>query len=154
MAFLQGVTSLPCRLVHHTGTIIRFTTGQLGQLPLNDEDCFLELPDGAVVRGYFRRHPDNPYIGGSEIVRWIKVDFRTPRAARAHSDTRNAPTHAARVSTSSRPSRNFGLSGPEDESSVIRSDQRQRRSWASASRKLGVAFFRYQGRAIQVVVAP
>lgn len=83
MAFLQGVTSLPCRLVHHTGTMIRFTTGQLGQLPLNDEDCFLELPDGAVVRGHFRRHPDNPYIGGSEIVRWIKswVPYNAPANA-------------------------------------------------------------------------
>ena len=36
----------------------------------------------------------------------------------------------------------------------IRSDHRQRRSWASASRKLGVAFFWYQGRVIQVIVVP
>ena len=48
----------------------------------------------------------------------------------------------------------FGLSGPKDDNGVIRSDQRQRRSVASASRKLGVVFFGYQGRGIQLGVVP
>lgn len=86
MPFLQGVVSLPCRLVHHTGTMIRFTTGQLGQLPTNDADCVLELPDGALVRGHFRRHPNNPYIGGPQVVRWIKswVPHNVPADASVH----------------------------------------------------------------------
>ena len=73
MAFLQGVQSLPCRLVHHTGTMVRFTTGQLGQLPVTDVDCTLELPDGAVVEGHFRRHPQNPYIGGAGVALSVRV---------------------------------------------------------------------------------
>ena len=48
----------------------------------------------------------------------------------------------------------FGLSAPEDDIGEIRSDHRQRRSAASASRKFGAAFLGYQGRAIQVTVVP
>ena len=48
----------------------------------------------------------------------------------------------------------FGLSGPSDDIAEIRSDQRKRRSVASASRKLGTVFFWYHGRMIQVTVVP
>lgn len=86
MTFLRGISSLPCRLVHLTGTMIRFTTGQLSQLPPSDVDCRVELPDGAQVDGHFRRHPDNPYIGGPGIVRWIKswVPYNVPTDAVVH----------------------------------------------------------------------
>lgn len=103
MTFLQGISSLSCRLVHHTGTMIRFTTGQLGQLPSSDLDCVVELPDGAVVDGHFRRHPQNPYIGGLAVVRWIKswVPYNAPVDVVVHQvGTRNrlrlqiaAPAH-------------------------------------------------------------
>lgn len=72
MTFLRGASSLPCRLVHDTGTMIRFTTSQLKQLPPSDVNCTLELPDGAVVDAHFHLHPRNPYIGGQRVVRWIK----------------------------------------------------------------------------------
>ncbi|MHB1712500.1 MAG: transposase, partial [Acidimicrobiales bacterium] len=49
---------------------------------------------------------------------------------------------------------NFRVSGPEDDIGIIRSDHTQRRRVASASRKLGVVFFGYRGRGIQVVVVP
>lgn len=86
MVFCQGVSSLPCRLVHHTGTMIRFTTGQLGQLPPSDVDCTVELPDGGMIDGHFHPHPQNPYIGGPGIVRWIKswVPYNTPVDAVVH----------------------------------------------------------------------
>lgn len=63
-----------------------FTTGQLGQLPAGDVACTLELPDGAVVAGNFRRNPKNPYIGGAGIVRWIKswVPYNAPTQATVH----------------------------------------------------------------------
>jgi len=64
------------------------------------------------------------------------------------------PGHAARVSVSSRLSRIFGLIRPTDDTDEIRSDHGQRRSVASASRKLGAAFFWYQGLASQVTVVP
>jgi hypothetical protein len=48
----------------------------------------------------------------------------------------------------------FGLSGSEDDMVVIRSDHRQRRRAARASRKLGAVFLWYQGRGIQVTVLP
>lgn len=80
MAFLQGVNDLPAVLVHHTGTMLRFTTGQLQFLPLQDTDCVLLLPDGARVAGRFHRHPANPYVSGRQLVAWIKswVPYNTP----------------------------------------------------------------------------
>ena len=44
--------------------------------------------------------------------------------------------------------------GSGDDTRVIRSAQRTRRSAARASRKLGAAFFWYQGRMVQVTVVP
>jgi hypothetical protein len=43
---------------------------------------------------------------------------------------------------------------PEDDKGVIRPDHRHLRSAASASRKLSMAFFEYQGRGIQVASVP
>jgi hypothetical protein len=56
--------------------------------------------------------------------------------------------------TSSKPSIMFWLSGSKADIGVIRCNHRDRRSIASASRKLGVAYFGYQGREIQVVFVP
>lgn len=86
MTFLQGVPSLTCRAVHHTGTMIRFTTGQLGSLPPSDVDCVVHLPDGARVDAHFRRHPQNPYVGGAGVVRWIKswVPYNVPTDIAVH----------------------------------------------------------------------
>jgi hypothetical protein len=53
-----------------------------------------------------------------------------------------------------RPSRIFGGNGGEDDTGVIRSAQSIRRSEASASRKLAVAFFGYHGRGIQLTAVP
>lgn len=80
MTFLQSVSVLPARLVHHTGSMLRFTTGQLPHLPVQDTDCVLVLPDGAQVPGHFRRHPANPYVGGRALVAWIKswVPYNMP----------------------------------------------------------------------------
>lgn len=48
----------------------------------------------------------------------------------------------------------FGLSGREDDIGETRSDHRQRRSAASASRTLGAAFLWYPSRMVQVTVVP
>lgn len=72
MPFLADVASLPATIVHHTGSMVRFTSGQLRELPRADCDVRVDLPDGTVVQGHFRCHPANPYIAGREVVRWIK----------------------------------------------------------------------------------
>jgi len=72
VSFLRGVTRVPAALGHHTGSMIRFTTRQLENLPTQDCRCDILLPDGQVVNGRFHRHPANPYIGGRALVRWIK----------------------------------------------------------------------------------
>lgn len=74
---------LPCTLVHHTGTIVRFTTSQLPQLPDVDRDITLELPSGHIVSGHFRCHPANPNISGKQIVRYIKQRLRFGETAPA-----------------------------------------------------------------------
>ena len=63
-------------------------------------------------------------------------------------------SYAAVAKTSSMLSMIFGLSGPVDDTSVILSDHMVRRSAALASRKLGAAFLRYQGRGVQVTAVP
>ena len=81
MGFLIGVTSIDASLVHHTGSMIRFRTSQLGSLPASDATCSVTLMDGRTVQGRFHRHRDNPYIGGPELVRWIKqwIDWNNPQ---------------------------------------------------------------------------
>ena len=63
---------LPCKLVHRTGTIIRFTTSQLTDLPVGHQDVRVRLPSGQTVDGHFNRHPQNPNVTGPGIVRYIK----------------------------------------------------------------------------------
>lgn len=59
-------------LVHHTGSMIRFTTSQLVYLPKQDEYITIILPDGSKFRCKFRRNVANPYIGGKRLIHWIK----------------------------------------------------------------------------------
>jgi len=59
-------------LVHHTGTMIRFTTSQLPTLPSADRNIRIELPDHTIVAGHFRRNPANPNVSGPALVRYIK----------------------------------------------------------------------------------
>lgn len=66
------MATLKCTLVHHTGTIIRFVTSQLGELPDADQDIQVELPNGSIVAGHFRRNEANPNVSGAEIVGFIK----------------------------------------------------------------------------------
>lgn len=63
---------LGCALVHHTGSMIRFRTSQLPDLPSHDRNVLLGLPNGRVVDGHFRRHPANPNVSGADLVRYIK----------------------------------------------------------------------------------
>jgi len=53
-------------------SMLRFTTGQLPHLPIQDVDCTITLPDGQLLIGRFHRHRQNPYIGGRALVGWIK----------------------------------------------------------------------------------
>jgi hypothetical protein len=71
--FVKSGPSLNARLVHHTGTMLRFTTAQLGALPPRDTVVIVELPDGQVLSGKFHRHSQNPYVAGPSLVRWIKT---------------------------------------------------------------------------------
>lgn len=59
-------------LVHHTGSMIRFTTSQLDYLPNRDELIEVILPDGTKIKCRFHLHKANPYIAGEKIVHWIK----------------------------------------------------------------------------------
>lgn len=63
---------IPCKLVHDTGTMIRFRTSQLPELPPSSVDIGVLLPTGRLVDGHFNRHPQNPNISGPELVRYIK----------------------------------------------------------------------------------
>jgi hypothetical protein len=82
------------------------------------------------------------------------VEFRSPARRLPWRRVEGALDYAAVARTSSRPSRIFGGNGCEDDTGVIRSAQSIRRSEASASRKLGVAFFGYHGRGIQLTAVP
>lgn len=63
---------IPCMLVHDTGTMIRFRTRQLGDLPNHSLDLRVLLTAGRLVDGHFNRHPQNPNISGVGVVRFIK----------------------------------------------------------------------------------
>jgi hypothetical protein len=65
MPFLTGKPYLDARLVHHTGSMIRFVTSQLPYLPTRDTACTVHLPDGQEFAGHFHRHPQNPYVAGA-----------------------------------------------------------------------------------------
>ena len=61
-----------CKLVHDTGTIVRFRTSQLSELPSTSQDLELLLPNGRLVAAFFNRHRENPNISGTGLVRFIK----------------------------------------------------------------------------------
>ena len=67
---------IPCRLVHDTGTMIRFRTSQLGDLPEASGDVGLLLPTGRVVTGHFNRNRRNPNVSGGGLVRYVKRRLR------------------------------------------------------------------------------
>ena len=70
------MTLLPCALVHHTGSMIRFRPRQLGDLPRGDRDLQIILPSGRLVGGHFRRNEANPNVSGRELVAYIKRRLR------------------------------------------------------------------------------
>jgi len=63
---------IPCKLVHDTGTMIRFRTSQLAELPAASADIQILLPAGRLVKCHFNRHPQNPNVSGADVVRYIK----------------------------------------------------------------------------------
>lgn len=67
---------IPCKLVHHTGTMIRFRTSQLGDLPKASRDVALLLPTGHIVTGHFNRNRQNPNVSGKSLVRYVKRRLR------------------------------------------------------------------------------
>lgn len=71
---------IPCKLVHDTGTMIRFRTSQLGALPAASADIQVLLPTGRLVECHFNRHPQNPNVSGAGLVQYIK--HRIPLKAR------------------------------------------------------------------------
>ncbi len=77
---------LPADLVHHTGTMIRFHKRDFPLLPPSAKTCEVELPDGRVVLGKFGPSRELPYIGGRQVVRWIKswVAYNSPVHVVAH----------------------------------------------------------------------
>jgi len=71
---------IPCWLTNQTGAIIRFRPAQLADLPDEDVDLQVELPNGRVVGGRFHPHPGNPYVAGVEVCRFIQE--RVPERSR------------------------------------------------------------------------
>jgi len=71
---------IPCKLIHDTGTMIRFRTSQLGALPAASVDIQVLLPTGRLVECHFNRHPQNPNVSGAGLVQYIKQ--RIPLKAR------------------------------------------------------------------------
>lgn len=72
MSSLRGVEFLDATLVHHTGSMVRFVTRQLPAIPSSDSDSSVLLPDGQEVLAKWHPHPQNPYLAGPPLVRWIK----------------------------------------------------------------------------------
>jgi hypothetical protein len=79
MSFLQNGTEIDADLVHNSGTIIRFKTSQLDQLPGSSCTCRIILPTGVPAECSFNCNKANPNITGPELVQYIKsiLDYRT-----------------------------------------------------------------------------
>lgn len=93
MTILRTRSAIDAHLVHHTGSMIRFTTRQLPLIPQADVACDVFLPDGQSVKGQWHPHPQNPYLAGRPLVHWIKswVPYGTTVPVRIHPvGTRNA----------------------------------------------------------------
>jgi hypothetical protein len=86
MTVLKGVSSLDAKLVHHTGSMIRFVTSQLPLIPSSDLACTILLPDGQEAAGRWHPHQQNPYLAGPGLVRWIKswVPYGKTTPVRVH----------------------------------------------------------------------
>lgn len=63
---------IPCKIVRDTGTMLRFRTSQLGDLPQASRDVALLLPTGRIVTGRFNRNRRNPNVSGGSLVRYVK----------------------------------------------------------------------------------
>lgn len=74
-------TELSCTVVNHTGSMIRFKPRHFNQL--QGGDTIIELPNGQLVVCKYGMNPANPYLGGKELVRWIKsqIGFGQTRPA-------------------------------------------------------------------------
>ena len=73
MTFMEkGVRAAEASLVNHTGSMIRFTTSQLEYLPDKDTKVYITTPDGKTIEGKFHPNHENPYIGGPEVVDFVK----------------------------------------------------------------------------------
>ena len=70
----------PCKLVHDTGTMIRFRTSQLGALPAASLNIPILLPTGRIVGCHFNRHPDNPNVSGVDLGALHQAAHRFQRA--------------------------------------------------------------------------
>lgn len=85
MDFITGHGGkLLVRITHNTGRMIGLRPSNLEALPPSDCDVTLELPDRSRVAARFRRNEQNPYIGGPELVAWIRpnIDWGTSSPAR------------------------------------------------------------------------
>lgn len=130
---------LPCALVHHTGSMIRFRPRQLNELPPGDVDLQVILPTGRIVRGHFRRNRKNPNISGPELVRYIKqivsfgeradalVEQVSPNTWRMHRID-NAVEIAGQVPGAARRVRDAALSNADIERLLALADAHNKRT--------------------------
>jgi|Wag4MinimDraft_19_1082662.scaffolds.fasta_scaffold00311_3 5-methylcytosine-specific restriction protein B len=79
MPFLRYGSEIDADLVHNSGTIIRFKTSQLDQLPELSRSCTILLPDETIADCNFNCNKANPNITGTALVKYIKsvLAFRT-----------------------------------------------------------------------------
>lgn len=75
------MSELTCTVVNHTGTMVRFRPRQFGELPGGETAIW--LPNGDLVPCKYGMNPANPYLGGRDLVRWIKgqIGFGQTRPA-------------------------------------------------------------------------
>lgn len=73
MSFLQDTNEVAGTLVHHTGTMLRFTTSQLPLLPPAASAVQVIVPDGRAFDCHFNPNPGNPNVVGAAFVHWLKL---------------------------------------------------------------------------------